>query len=108
MSASHSHTGHHGSALLPGSAAAAVRANSPLLPSRSGTPTSRQLTGREKRDLISDQLPLQKGRRVLFKQPKDKKEEGEEEVWIVGTIVTCIGGDKNRYTVRDADTETDM
>lgn len=87
------------------------RSGSPLPASgsRAGTPMSRQSTVKERKDLLSDQLPLQKGRRVVFKPPpqqgKEKGGEGEEDVWILGSIVACIGGDKNRYTVRDADME---
>lgn len=88
------------------------RSASPFAPpTRSGTPTSRQLTGRERKEAMSDHLPLLKGRRVLFKQPqgsKDKNEDGEEDAWILGTIVECIGGDKNRYRVQDADDTADL
>lgn len=77
---------------------------------RGGTPMSRQLTDRERKDQLSEQLPLQPRRRILCKQPRDKKSsaaDDEEDAWILGYIVNCIGGDKNRYTVQDADDSTD-
>ena len=79
------------------------------LPPRSGTPSTAypQSAGtKNRRDGISDQLPLQPGRKVAFKVPAQKTGKAvgpEEEDWILATIKRCIGGDRSRYEVQDAD-----
>ncbi|WVW84985.1 hypothetical protein I302_107021 [Kwoniella bestiolae CBS 10118] len=84
-----------------------------------GTPMSREATGKQRREIYSDQLPLQPGRRVAFRLPKHKvsDSEGGEVIavgsgagaggggddWILATIKRCIQMDKMRYEVQDVD-----
>ena len=80
---------------------------------RSGTPIGREVTGKQRREMYSDQLPLQPGRKVAFKVPvaKHSKEKGGDEDdaesdWILATIQRCILQDKLRYEVEDDDDHT--
>ena len=81
---------------------------------RSGTPGSRDLIGKQKKEVAVDQLQLQPGRKVAFKVPvtKDLREKsGDDESgecdWILATIVKHISHDKiSRYEVQDADDPT--
>lgn len=64
----------------------------------SGTGTGRSstpLTGKQKKEMFGDQLPLQPGRKVVFRVPN--------EGWILAVVDKCIERDKMRYAVRDAD-----
>lgn len=66
-----------------------------------------------RREALAHQLPLQKGRRVAFRQPvkkplnekggstpnKDQFQaavEDEGETWIMATVIECINNDRNR------------
>ncbi|KAK8858841.1 hypothetical protein IAR55_003071 [Kwoniella newhampshirensis] len=87
---------------------------------RSSTPMSREATGKHRRELYSDQLPLQPGRKVAFKLPanKSKAEGGGDGLttggsggvggasggddWILATVKRCLG-DRMRYEVQDVD-----
>ena len=80
---------------------------------RSGTPIGREVTGKQRREMYADQLPLQPGRKVAFKVPgaKHGKEKGGEDDdaesdWILATIQRCILQDKMRYEVEDDDDHT--
>ncbi|WVQ96305.1 hypothetical protein IAU59_003409 [Kwoniella sp. CBS 9459] len=88
---------------------------------KAGTPMSREATGKHKRDIYSDQLPFQPGRKVAFKLPRTMKGNdanggnagggsgaagaagggpaGDE--WILAVVAKCIGQDKMRYEVTD-------
>ncbi|WVO14320.1 hypothetical protein L204_101952 [Cryptococcus depauperatus] len=94
----------------------AVPHPSPLLTAssvatRPGTPMSREATGKHRRELYADQLPLQAGRKVAFKLPSVKsKADGDDGIggssgddWILATIKRCILQDKMRYEVQDVD-----
>jgi SAGA-associated factor 29 len=97
-----------------------------ITPGRGGTPGNRELTGKQKKELYHDQLPLQPGRRVAAKPPPKTTATGAgggvrtgssgdismsesgvgsggDEEWILATIKKCIQGDKMRYEVQDAD-----
>ncbi|AFR98630.1 SAGA-associated factor 29 [Cryptococcus neoformans C23] len=90
---------------------------SPLLTANSAstrpsTPMSREATGKHRRELYADQLPLQPGRKVAFKLPAVKaKGDGDTNVtggssgddWILATVKRCILQDKMRYEVQDVD-----
>ena len=68
---------------------------------RSATPAGPPV--KVKKELYSDQLPLQAGRRVAFKVPPgDSSESGADEEWILVTVRRSLG-DKTRYEVVDAD-----
>jgi hypothetical protein len=68
---------------------------------RSATPAGPPV--KVKKELYSDQLPLQAGRRVAFKvPPSDSPESGADEEWILVTVRRSLG-DKTRYEVVDAD-----
>lgn len=81
---------------------------------------------RVRREVLAHQLPLQKGRKVAFRQPNKNKVgpgaanvsggsstrgdvsggangTGEEdgETWIMATVIECINNDRNRYVVQD-------
>ena len=88
-----------------------VSVSSPLY--RAGTPGSRELLGKQRKELYYDQLPLQPGRKVAFKLPAAKSskekpgdEEESEDEWILGTIVKSFSQDKLRYEVQDDDEKT--
>ncbi|WVF68778.1 hypothetical protein IAT40_003550 [Kwoniella sp. CBS 6097] len=79
---------------------------------KAGTPMSREATGKHKRDIYSDQLPLQPGRKVAFRVPKSKANDGDSkhggvggdtggEEWILAVVASCIQQDRMRYTVTD-------
>lgn len=79
---------------------------------RPSTPMSREATGKHRRELYADQLPLQPGRKVAFKLPAVKaKGDGDTSVnggssgddWILATVKRCILQDKMRYEVQDVD-----
>lgn len=79
---------------------------------RAGTPMSREATGKHRRELYADQLPLQPGRKVAFKLPAVKaKGDGDTsgsggsggDDWILATVKRCILQDKMRYEVQDVD-----
>ncbi|WVQ84369.1 hypothetical protein IAT38_006521 [Cryptococcus sp. DSM 104549] len=81
---------------------------------RPGTPMSREATGKHRREMYADQLPLQAGRKVAFKLPAIKaKGDGEDgggggggtgsDDWILATVKRCILQDKMRYEVQDVD-----
>ena len=78
---------------------------------RAGTPGSRDLTGKQKKEVAVEQLQLQPGRKVAFKVPLTKemreKTGNDEDEWIHATIVKYIPHDKiPRYEVQDADDPT--
>lgn len=72
-----------------------------------------------RREQLGSQLPLQKGRKVAFRQPMAKKtgkdgkdivpvvpqvvpggpgqSEEDGETWILATVIECINNDRNRY-----------
>lgn len=94
----------------------AVHSSSLLTPNstsiRAGTPMSREATGKHRRELYADQLPLQPGRKVAFKLPAVKaKGDGDTsgtggsggDDWILATVKRCILQDKMRYEVQDVD-----
>ncbi|PWN52756.1 hypothetical protein IE53DRAFT_253595 [Violaceomyces palustris] len=79
-----------------------------------------------RREALAHQLPLQKGRKVAFRQPVKKTGaaagaavslanglapngllpgEEEGETWIMATVIECINNDRNRYVVQDAEDE---
>ncbi|WVR06585.1 hypothetical protein IAU60_003617 [Kwoniella sp. DSM 27419] len=105
------------SLLVPG-ANAGREDTYPLSPSGGGggkaTPMSREATGKHRREMYYDQLPLQPGRKVAFKLPRQKT-NGEEDSgqaagvngggddWILATIKRCIQQDRMRYEVQDVD-----
>lgn len=63
-----------------------------------------------RREQLSAQLPLQKGRKVAFRQPLAKGESHspeDGETWIMATVLECINNDRNRYVVKDADPDTE-
>jgi SAGA-associated factor 29 len=70
---------------------------------------TRILTKKERRDILTSQLPLKEGRFVAFRpppkpgQPKNAKQEAGSTDWIQARVVRCIQGDKNRYEVEDVD-----
>ncbi|OCF37307.1 SAGA-associated factor 29 [Kwoniella heveanensis BCC8398] len=86
---------------------------------KAGTPMSREATGKHKRDIYSDQLPLQPGRKVAFKLPRSKANDGDNghsgaggaagavgggtggDDWILAVVARCIQQDKMRYEVTD-------
>jgi SAGA-associated factor 29 len=79
-------------------------APSPMV--RGATPGNRESQGggntkQQRKEQYADQLPLQPGRKVAFKMPPQPGEE--EESWILATVIRCLGGDKTRYEVQDAD-----
>lgn len=78
---------------------------SPLPGARSATPGGNQLLGKPRKDMPADQLPLQKGRRAVYKQPPASK--GDEENWILVTIENHIGNDMTKYRVLDADIDSE-
>lgn len=56
-----------------------------------------------RREALAKQLPLQHGRRVAFRQPRDPNkaladitDEGKGEQWILAVVTRCINQDKNR------------
>ncbi|KAG8998590.1 hypothetical protein FRB94_001393 [Tulasnella sp. JGI-2019a] len=71
------------------------------------------------RSRIQQQLPLQPGRKVAFRQPPQGTRgsggrsgndfggggDGDGETWILAVVKRCIGNDKTRYEVQDEDTE---
>ncbi|EIW68088.1 hypothetical protein TREMEDRAFT_33136 [Tremella mesenterica DSM 1558] len=74
---------------------------------RGNTPLSREATGKQRKEMYADQLPLQSGRRVAFRLPAAKqREEDGEEGWILAFVRKCIQMDKMRYEVHDADDVT--
>ncbi|WWC88396.1 uncharacterized protein L201_003307 [Kwoniella dendrophila CBS 6074] len=96
------------------------RYSSSPLPTNKGnttTPVSREQTGKAKRERYYDQLPLQPGRKVIFKLPIPENDPsaaaiaaatanaaaGGGDDWILATIKKCIGGDKMKYEVHDDD-----
>lgn len=83
---------------------------------------------RLRRETLAHQLPLQKGRKVAFRQPSKNKVgpgaanvssragpsgdpssaagmEDDGETWIMATVIECINNDRNRYVVRDDEDE---
>ncbi|PWN33958.1 uncharacterized protein FA14DRAFT_191065 [Meira miltonrushii] len=81
-----------------------------------------------RRETLAHQLPLQKGRKVAFRQPSKNKVgpgaanvsarggpggdpssaagmEDDGETWIMATVIECINNDRNRYVVRDDEDE---
>ncbi|EPQ32258.1 uncharacterized protein PFL1_00455 [Pseudozyma flocculosa PF-1] len=88
---------------------------------------------RARREALAHQLPLQKGRKVAFRQPVKKAAPGaagagaaggpiagagdaaaaagllpgeeDGETWIMATVIECINNDRNRYVVQDAEEE---
>ncbi|KAK4688365.1 SAGA-associated factor 29, partial [Tremellales sp. Uapishka_1] len=75
---------------------------SPAPVDATASPLPRSVSGVSKRDSFADQLPLQAGRKVAFRQPAAKG-SGDDEEWILATIKRCIGGDRLRYEVQDDD-----
>ncbi|ODN74033.1 hypothetical protein L202_07508 [Cryptococcus amylolentus CBS 6039] len=73
------------------------------------TPMSREATGKHRRELYADQLPLQPGRKVAFKLPAKSTRDGEDsqggagDDWILATVKRCILQDRMRYEVQDVD-----
>lgn len=91
------------------SAASAASAAGATGSMRGGTPMSREATGKIRKELYSDQLPLQPGRRVAFKVPLGKREEeANGETWILAMVRKCIQMDKMRYELHDADDATSI
>jgi len=82
--------------------------------SSQGPPNS-QRDPRTKREWLMNQLPLQPGRKVAFRQPPQSKSanrggdfggaDAEGETWILAVVKRCIGGDPKKYEVQDDDTE---
>ncbi|GAA5899007.1 hypothetical protein JCM8208_002975 [Rhodotorula glutinis] len=78
----------------------------------SGPPTLKS-----RRDALAAQLPLRPGRPIAVKESKKSAvpgappgagsplggPPGAADNYILGRIVMCLGGDKNRYTVEDVD-----
>jgi len=78
-----------------------IEASPHMKKDRSATPAGPPV--KVKKELYSDQLPLQAGRRVAFKVPPgDSSESGADEEWILVTVRRSLG-DKTRYEVVDAD-----
>ena len=110
--------------VLPSSADSALTPFPSPLP-RGGTPSNRELTGKQRKEMYWDQLPLQSGRKVAFKVPSTKSSksggasgsgsgpgggggpigggEDDEDNWILATIKRCIHQDRMRYEVQDDD-----
>ena len=87
--------------------AAAARGVSITVPARGSVgPQAPKQFSREpkaRREALAKQLPLQHGRRVAFRQPRDPNkaladvtDEGKGEQWILAVITRCINQDKNR------------
>ncbi|WWC62875.1 uncharacterized protein I303_105473 [Kwoniella dejecticola CBS 10117] len=112
---------HHASATTPSSSRNLSTARDPHnhghAHTHGNTPTSsREMTGKQRRERYFDQLPLQSGRKVAFKLPKSKEAGNNEkdrdsqihgggggEDWILAVIKQCIQQDKMRYEVQDVD-----
>lgn len=78
-----------------------IEASPAMKKDRSATPAV--VPVKVKKELYSDQLPLQPGRRVAFKVPPSSKPEGgEDEEWILVTVRKSLG-DRTKYEVVDAD-----
>lgn len=78
-----------------------IEASPAIKKDRSATPAV--VPAKVKKELYSDQLPLQAGRRVAFKVPPSSNPEGgADEEWILVTVRRSLG-DKTRYEVVDAD-----
>jgi SAGA-associated factor 29 len=94
---------------IPNSAESALTSIASPLPGRGSTPGSREMVGKQRKEAFMDQLPLQPGRKIAFRQPSDKArgksapDEDEEVNWILATIQKCLGMDKMRYAVVDPD-----
>ncbi|KAI0702310.1 SGF29 tudor-like domain-containing protein [Cytidiella melzeri] len=98
--------------------AAVTRGVSITVPARSsvGPPAPKQFSREPKarREALAKQLPLQHGRRVAFRQPRDPNkaladatDEGKGEQWILAVVTRCINQDKNRYEVHDPEPQDD-
>lgn len=67
------------------------------------------MTGKQRKELYHDQLPLLPGRKVVFKEPSraarggDEGDEGSDDTWILAVVKKSINQDKNRYEIADAD-----
>ncbi|GJN91081.1 hypothetical protein Rhopal_004097-T1 [Rhodotorula paludigena] len=60
---------------------------------------------KNRKDALNAQLPLKPGRPIAVKESK-KSATGAQQTpdnYILGRIVMCLQGDKNRYTVEDVD-----
>ncbi|GAA5868158.1 hypothetical protein JCM1840_006161 [Sporobolomyces johnsonii] len=74
----------------------------PALPLASQQP--KKPTAKGRKEALQSQLPLKPGRSIVVRQSK-KNVPGDNTAgdWILGRIITCIQGDKNRYAVEDVD-----
>ena len=80
---------------------------------RAGDARKARLSGPKRTALQTDdgwrEQPLQRGRKVAFRQPPRRMSLGGPpevgEVWILATVIECINNDRNRYVVQDAEDE---
>ncbi|GAA5838262.1 hypothetical protein JCM5353_005765 [Sporobolomyces roseus] len=66
-----------------------------------GIPKKSTIKGRK--EALQAQLPLKPGRAIAVRQSKKSIPGDAPGDWILGRILTCLQGDKNRYTVEDVD-----
>ncbi|GAA6049693.1 hypothetical protein JCM3770_004413 [Rhodotorula araucariae] len=103
-------------ALLPASAAPPAHHPTPIAPapgpgSASGGGGAARKGGavpslKARKDAIAAQLPLRPGRPIAVKESKKNAPPAPATApdnFILGRIVMCLQGDKNRYTVEDVD-----
>lgn len=88
---------------MPNSADSMLTSVPSPLPGRGGTPSGASLLGNsnKRKEMVSDQLPLHKGRRAVYKLPATA--DNEEDNWILVTIEHSLHGDPTKYRVLDAD-----
>ncbi|BGP53231.1 hypothetical protein JCM8202_002558 [Rhodotorula sphaerocarpa] len=67
-------------------------------------PVAKKPTAKSRRDALIAQLPLRPGRTIAVKESKKTTAPGPvSDNYILGRIVQCLQGDKNRYSVEDVD-----
>ncbi|GAA5993406.1 hypothetical protein JCM10908_002651 [Rhodotorula pacifica] len=82
------------------SPAAAVPQPLPIAPA----PVAKKPTAKSRKDALLAQLPLRPGRTIAVKESKKATTSGPaSDNYILGRIVQCLQGDKNRYSVEDVD-----
>ncbi|TKA58542.1 hypothetical protein B0A53_00283 [Rhodotorula sp. CCFEE 5036] len=67
-------------------------------------PIAKKPTAKSRKDALLAQLPLRPGRTIAVKESKNASASGPaSDNYILGRIVQCLQGDKNRYSVEDVD-----
>lgn len=66
-----------------------------------GTAAPRKMTAKNRKQLLSEQLPLQPGRKIAYRQTgKPAPGEPKTEEWILAEILECLDPEKNKCARR--------